>query len=135
MLALDRFNQADKKKKKKSQEPMLGGPSCTSSGVWGSPQSLPGLHSRLGPCTPLSFWVCVSEQLPWIPVSASLAEKTPPGQGSASPPYQPLLHPISSAWSAKGLDQREGNWVSGREQVPPEKLGENLSSQIVIQQP
>ena len=96
VLALDRLNQADKKEKETRVHAWRPFPQPAQV-FGGSPQSLPGMHSRLGPCTPLSFWVCVSKWLPWIPVSASLAEKTPPGQGSASPPHQPLLHPISSA--------------------------------------
>lgn len=102
---------------------MPGSPSCAEPRCLGKP---------LSPCQ-----ACVPGWFPVLPSPSGFVlvsgchgyrsqllwqKRTPPGQGSASP-HQPLLRPISSAWSARGLDQRERNYVSRREQVSRRSWG------------
>ena len=134
VLALDR--QPSRQKKKKRQESMLGGPSRS---------QLRCLGEAPSPCQ-----ACIPG---WVPVLLSpsgfvlasgchgyrsqlLWQKRLP-QGRALPLL--LTSPCSTRFQVPRLPR---GWIKGKEagsqegnRCPQEKLGENLSSQIVMQQP
>lgn len=96
---------------------------------------LPGLCFWRGPCAHHSFWACVSEWLPWILVSASLAEKDSPRARLCLSSPAPTMTTNSRLGKVPHAGSKGQKIGLEKGKGAPKKLGKDVGYQIVTHQP